>query len=187
MDNYTPLSLEAERLLKVANDLNKSFLLFGKPTEAEVKAAIEAAENAIKAAEADLKQRNAGRCILSETPPIDGTVTYEFKASGLPMNSYAQILRTHLEEQDIYISTYPHTHHKRGMFYAAVVQCFSQVYYSYYEWQGDDTYKWETAEAIHHTEFERTKKELSHATYEQALERAFDIAFGLIRDNLNNE
>ena len=111
----------------------------------------------------------------------------EFKASGLPMNSYAQILRTHLEEQDIYISTYPHTHHKRGMFYAAVVQCFSQVYYSYYEWQGDDTYKWETAEAIHHTEFERTKKELSHATYEQALERAMDIAFGLIRDNLNNE
>ena len=79
MNSYTPLSLEAERLLKVANDLNKSFLLFGKPTEAEVKAAIEAAENAFKAAEADLKQRNAGRCILSETEPIEGTVTYDYE------------------------------------------------------------------------------------------------------------
>ena len=65
MDNLTPLYQEAERLLKVANDLNKSFLLFGKPTEAEVKAAIEAAENAFKAARADLKQRNAEQCILS--------------------------------------------------------------------------------------------------------------------------
>ena len=102
----------------------------------------------------------------------------EFKASGLPMNSYAQILRTHLEEQDIYISTYPHTHHKRGMFYAAVVQCFSQVYYSYYKWQSDDTYKWEN-KIIHHNEFERTEKELSSATYEQALERAIDIAFDI--------
>ena len=104
----------------------------------------------------------------------------KWKLTGLSIYEY---LQTH----GVYISTYPCTHHKRGMFYAAVVQCFSQVYYSYYEWQGDDTYKWETAEAIHHTEFERTKKELSHATYEQALERAFDIAFGLIRDNLNNE
>lgn len=151
MDNLTLLYQEAERLLKVANDLNKSFLLFGKPTEAEVKAAIEAAENAFKAAQA-----------------------------GLSIYDY-------LETNDIYISTYPHTHHKRGMFYAAVVQCFSQVYYSYYEWQGDDTYKWETAEAIHHTEFNRSEKKLSNATYEQALERVFDIAFGLIGDNLNNE
>ena len=182
MNSYTPLSLEAERLLKIASNLDDNlkempikvirdsrgndWLIDVSPDDTAkyialkqlVKDAFNNAENAFKAVEADLKQRN-----------------------------YAQILRTHLEEQDIYISTYPHTHHKRGMFYAAVVQCFSQVYYSYYEWQGDDTYKWETAEAIHHTEFERTKKELSHATYEQALERAFDIAFGLIRDNLNNE
>ena len=84
----------------------------------------------------------------------------------------------YLETNNIYISTYPHTHHKRGMFYAAVVQCFSQVYYSYYKWQSDDTYKWEN-KIIHHNEFERTEKELSSATYEQALERAMDIAFDI--------
>jgi hypothetical protein len=92
----------------------------------------------------------------------------------------------YLETNNIYISTYPHAHHKHGMFYAAVVQCFSQVYYSYYEWQGDNEYFWQT-EMVHHTEFGYTKKELSNATHEQALERAMDIAFGLIHDNLNNE
>ena len=103
----------------------------------------------------------------------------EWKHTGLSIYDY-------LETNDIYISTYPHTHHKRGMLYAAVVQCFSQVYYSYYEWQADSDYFWQT-EMVHHTEFESTKKELSHAIYEQALDRVMDIAFGLIRDNLNNE
>ena len=103
----------------------------------------------------------------------------QFKLSGLEIHDW-------LETQDVYVSTYPHTHHKRGMFYAAVVQCFSQAYYSYYELQGNDTYKWET-ETVHHTEFDTLEKQLSNATYEQALGRAIDIAFGLVRDNLNNE
>ena len=103
----------------------------------------------------------------------------EWELTGLSIYDY-------LETNDIYISTYSHTHHKRGMFYAAVVQCFSQVYYSYYEWQGDNEYFWQT-EMVHHTEFNRSEKKLSNATYEQALERVFDIAFGLIGDNLNNE
>ena len=80
MDNYTPLSLEAERLNKIASDLND---LYEQQPSVELKeqvtAAVEAAESAFKAAEADLKQRNAGRCILSETPPIDGTVTYDYE------------------------------------------------------------------------------------------------------------
>ena len=95
----------------------------------------------------------------------------KWKLTGLSIYEY---LQTH----GVYISTYPHTHHKRGMFYAAVVQCFSQVYYSYYEWQGDDTYEWET-KTIHYNEFEVTKKELSNATYEQALEQAINIAFDI--------
>lgn len=103
----------------------------------------------------------------------------EWQLSKLSINAY-------LELNDVYISTYPHTHHKRGMFYAAVVQCFSQVYYSYYEWQSDSEYFWQT-ETVHHAEFNNIEKQLSNATYEQAMERAFDIAFGLIRDNLNNE
>ena len=80
MDNYTPLSLEAERLLKIASDLND---LYEQQPSAELKEQSDAALNeAIKAyeiAEADLKQRNAGRCILSETEPIEGTVTYDYE------------------------------------------------------------------------------------------------------------
>ena len=80
MDNYTPLSLEAERLNKIASDLND---LYEQQPSAELKeqvtAAVEAAESAFKAARADLKQRNAEQCILSETPPIEGTVTYDYE------------------------------------------------------------------------------------------------------------
>jgi hypothetical protein len=91
-------------------------------------------------------------------------------------------LRDYLEAKDIYISVYPHTHHKRGMFYAAVVQCFSQVYYSYYELQDDDTYEWKTT-TVHHTEFERTEKQISRATYEQAMEQAMQMAFALLHND----
>lgn len=101
----------------------------------------------------------------------------QFKLSGLEIHDW-------LETQDVYVSTYPHTHHKRGMFYAAVVQCFSQVYYSYYELQSNDTYKWET-ETVHHTEFNNIKKKLSNATYEQAMEKGFLVAFSLIQNNFH--
>ncbi len=103
MDNYTPLSLEAERLLKIANDLadklnampikvirdsrGNDWLIDVSPDDTAkyialkqlVKNAVEAAESAFKAARADLKQRNAEQCILSETPPIEGTVTYDYE------------------------------------------------------------------------------------------------------------
>ena len=101
----------------------------------------------------------------------------QFQLSGLEIHDW-------LETQDVYVSTYPHTHHKRGMFYAAVVQCFSQVYYSYYELQGNDTYKWET-ETVHHTEFNNIEKQLSNATYEQAMEKGFLVAFSLIQNNFH--
>lgn len=98
----------------------------------------------------------------------------EWQLSGLPINAY-------LELNDVYISTYPHTHHKRGMFYAAVVQCFSQVYYSYYEWEGD-SYEW-INKTVHHTEFESTAKEISNATYKQARNQAIQMAFALIHND----
>ena len=83
MDNYTPLSLEAERLLKIANDLadklnampikvirdsrGNDWLIDVSPDDTAkyialkqlVKNAVEAAESAFNAARADLKQRNA--------------------------------------------------------------------------------------------------------------------------------
>jgi len=80
MENYTPLSLEAERLNKIASDLND--LYEQQPSDElkeQVEAAVKAAENAYKIADADLKQRNAGRCLLSETEPINGTVTYDYE------------------------------------------------------------------------------------------------------------
>ena len=103
MNSYTPLSLEAERLLKIASNLDDNlkampikvirdsrgndWLIDVSPDDTAkyialkqlVKDTFNNAENAFKAAEADLKQRNAGRCILSETPPIDGTVTYDYE------------------------------------------------------------------------------------------------------------
>lgn len=76
------------------------------------------------------------------------------------------------------------------MFYASVVQCFSQVYYSYYEWneidtyepQSFDDYRWITT-TVHHTEFEHIKKQISLATYEQAMEQAMQMAFALIHND----
>jgi len=80
MENYTPLSLEAERLNKIASDLND--LYEQQPSDElkeQVEAAVKAAENAYKIAKADLTQRNKGRCILNETPPVNGTVTYDYE------------------------------------------------------------------------------------------------------------
>jgi hypothetical protein len=119
-----------------------------------------------------------------------------WQPSGLPLCDYLDwqlsglSLRDYLESKDIYISVYPQTWHKRSMFYAAVVQCFSQVYYSYYEWneidtyepQSFDDYRWITTTA-HHTEFERIEKQISRATYEQAMEQATRMAFALIHNN----
>ena len=99
----------------------------------------------------------------------------EWKSTGLPLHDF-------LQNRDIYISVYPHTHHKHGMFYASVVQCFSQVYYSYYELQDDDTYEWKTT-TVHHTEFESTAKEISNATYKQARNQAIQMAFALIHND----
>jgi hypothetical protein len=99
----------------------------------------------------------------------------EWQLSKLSINDYIAL-------NNVYISTYPHTHHKHGMFYASVVQCFSQVYYSYYELQDDDTYEWKTT-TVHHTEFERTEKQISRATYEQAMEQAMQMAFALLHND----
>jgi len=99
----------------------------------------------------------------------------EWQLSKLSINDYIAL-------NNVYISTYPHTHHKHGMFYAAVVQCFSQVYYSYYELQDDDTYEWKTT-TVHHTEFESTAKEISNATYKQARNQAIQMAFALIHND----
>ena len=89
-EHYTPLSKETLRLVKIASDLNDLYELasdlndlYEQQPSAELKeqvdAAVKAAENAYKIAKADLTQRNAGRCLLSETPPIDGTVTYDYE------------------------------------------------------------------------------------------------------------
>ena len=107
----------------------------------------------------------------------------EWQLSKLSINDYIAL-------NNVYISTYPHTHHKHGMFYASVVQCFSQVYYSYYEWneidtyepQSFDDYRWITT-TVHHTEFEHIKKQISLATYEQAMEQAMQMAFALIHND----
>jgi len=79
-EHYTPLSKETLRLLKIASDLND--LYEQQPSnelKEQVDAAVNAAKNAYKIAKADLTQRNAGRCLLSEIPPIDGTVTYDYE------------------------------------------------------------------------------------------------------------
>jgi hypothetical protein len=89
-EHYTPLSKETLRLVKIASDLNDLYELasdlndlYEQQPSAELKeqvdAAVKAAENAYKIADADLKQRNAGRCLLSETEPINGTVTYDYE------------------------------------------------------------------------------------------------------------
>jgi hypothetical protein len=98
----------------------------------------------------------------------------EWQLSKLSINDYIAL-------NNVYISTYPHTHHKHGMFYASVVQCFSQVYYSYYEWEGD-SYEW-INKTVHHTEFESATKELSNATYKQARNQAIQMAFALIHND----
>ena len=104
----------------------------------------------------------------------------EWQLSKLSINDY-------IASNDVYVSTYPHTHHKRGMYYAAVVQCFSQVYYSYYEWEGDSyEYEW-INKAVHHTEFERTEKQISHATHKQARNQAIQMAFALIHNNFQSK
>ena len=79
-EHYTPLSKETLRLVKIASDLNE--LYEQQPSDElkeQVDAAVNAAENAYKIAKADITQRNAGRCLLSETEPIDGTVTYDYE------------------------------------------------------------------------------------------------------------
>lgn len=82
-EHYTPLSKEVLRLVKIASDLND--LYEQQPSDGlkeQVDAAHKAAVEAYKIADADLTQRNAVRCILSETPPIDETVTYDY-ATGI--------------------------------------------------------------------------------------------------------
>lgn len=67
MENYTPLSLEAERLNKIASDLND--LYEQQPSDElkeQVDAAVKAAENAYKIAKADITQRNAGGACLAK-------------------------------------------------------------------------------------------------------------------------
>ncbi len=120
-----------------------------------------------------------------ETKPLQ--IYANWQPSGLPLCDYLDwqlsglSLRDYLEAKDIYISVYPQTWHKRGMFYAAVAQCFSQVYYAYYECEGD-SYEWKTT-TVHHTEFEGTEKQISRATYEQAMEQATQMAFALIHND----
>lgn len=79
-EHYTPLSKETLRLVKIASDLND--LYEQQPSnelKEQVEAAVKAAENAYKIAKEDLTQRNTGRCLISETEPINGMVTYDYE------------------------------------------------------------------------------------------------------------